>query len=107
MTDVETELKDAAWRAADDHFTRRVLAALPPHVAPAHPVIRRSLAAASRLGVVLALIAFAQHWYLSGTGDGKNVIWIAIFVGLVLAATARLCGPWTLRPVLPLLRRWR
>jgi hypothetical protein len=106
--EIEQRLRDTALRPQDEAFTRRVLAALPPRSSPGVRIgALRGFAAATHFGVVLLLIALAQRWYLSGSGNPETLVVIASFVALVFAATSRLCGPLIPPSVQRLLRRGR
>jgi len=92
--DLEERLRHGALRPQDDLFTRRVLEALPlrsPRPLRVHAL--RSFALATRCGVVVALLAAGQHWYLSGAEDRDSMLAILLCVVPVLAAVSYLCGP--------------
>lgn len=87
-------LREGALRPQDEQFTRRVLEALPvrsPRPLRIHAL--RSFALATRCGVLVALLAAGQHWYLSGSEDRETMLAILLCVVPVLAAVSYLCGP--------------
>jgi hypothetical protein len=91
--DMEQRLRAEALRPRDEDFTRRVLAALPLQSSSLRAHAPRSFALATRFGLLMLLLAFAQRWYLDGSGKPDTLPGIALFFVPALAAIAYLCGP--------------
>ena len=92
--DIEQALQRGALRPSDDEFTRRVLDALPPRARSSRAARLRSFALATRLGLLLALIAGVQRWLAAEPAQAESVIAAALFLAPTLAAVALVCGPW-------------
>jgi hypothetical protein len=75
---IEERMRTEALAPADEAFTRRVLAGLPPRRQVRSRVGRRSFALSMRAGLALAVVVGAQRWLASKPGDVES----------------RLCGPW-------------
>lgn len=113
MDDSEESMKQLlranALRPEDTRFTQRVLAALPRRRWSAST--RRSLADTSRFGLVLVLLAVAQHWYRTGPGGVETMVVVMLFLAPAYVAATLVCGPLIPRSILRLMwrggRDWR
>jgi hypothetical protein len=103
------QLRANALQPEDAEFTRRVLAALPqPRLAD---TTRRSFADTTRFGVVLVLLAVAQHWYRTGPGGVEAMVAVLLFLAPAFLAATLVCGPLIPRSFLRFVgrrgREWR
>jgi hypothetical protein len=91
---IEERMRTEALAPADEAFTRRVLAVLPPRRQVRSRVGRRSFALSMRAGLALAVVVGAQRWLASKPGDVESLLAVLLIVAPVAAAISRLCGPW-------------
>jgi hypothetical protein len=103
---IERMLRADALRPQDEGFTQRVLQGLPRRSrVRISSDTRRSLVAATRVGVAFALLAVAQLWYVEGPGGVDALFAILLVVAPAFAAISRVCGPLIPRSVLLFVRR--